>query len=136
MVSLLAFVAVEGAGMRSFQTWDNLRIGLYRLIILNDDCIVYAHASANSIHHSPLFDQKPIFFEERFTFASEFPSSWNIAGFWGGHLKGSRIDEVYFGVPLWPLLLLLLVAPVRWLMARPANAPAFPVVTDTKPRFG
>jgi len=30
--------------------------------------------------------------------------------------------------PLWPMLLLLLIAPVRWLIARPANSPAFPVI--------
>jgi len=31
-------------------------------------------------------------------------------------------------VPLWFPLLLLLIAPARWLIARPANAPAFLVV--------
>ena len=33
-------------------------------------------------------------------------------------------------VPIWFPLLLLLIAPVCWLIARPANAPAFPIVTD------
>lgn len=35
-------------------------------------------------------------------------------------------------VPLWIPLLLLLIAPVCWLIAQPANIAAFPVVTDTK----
>ena len=35
-------------------------------------------------------------------------------------------------MPLWPLLILLLIAPVRWLTARPANAPAFPVIANAK----
>jgi hypothetical protein len=33
-------------------------------------------------------------------------------------------------MPLWFPLLLLLIAPIRWIIARPANGPAFPVITD------
>jgi len=32
-------------------------------------------------------------------------------------------------VPRWPIFVLLLIIPVRWLMGRPGNTPAFPVVT-------
>jgi len=39
-------------------------------------------------------------------------------------------------IPLWLTLLLVLIGPVRWLIARPANAPAFPVITDTKQKRG
>lgn len=35
-------------------------------------------------------------------------------------------------VPRWPIFLLLLIIPVRWLMGHRANAPAFPVITDSK----
>lgn len=31
-------------------------------------------------------------------------------------------------VPRWPVFLLLLIIPVLWIIARPPNAPAFPVV--------
>jgi len=34
-----------------------------------------------------------------------------------------------FWIPLWFVLLLLLIAPALWLVARPTNAPAFPVIT-------
>ncbi|HEX5242373.1 MAG TPA: hypothetical protein VFW23_03845 [Tepidisphaeraceae bacterium] len=38
-------------------------------------------------------------------------------------------DPNTWHVPLWLPLLLLLIAPVCWLIARPVNATAFPVVT-------
>lgn len=41
-------------------------------------------------------------------------------------LTASKI--IVITTPIWPLLLLLLIAPVCWLIARPASAPAFPVV--------
>jgi len=48
-------------------------------------------------------------------------------------LDPSDVDKFFLvAAPLWPFILLLLIAPVRWLIARPANAPAFPVVTDAK----
>ena len=44
-------------------------------------------------------------------------------------LKGYTLVLINFTVPLWFPLVLLLIAPVRWLIARPENAPAFAVVT-------
>jgi len=46
-------------------------------------------------------------------------------------LVGDLIQRAVW-VPLWFPLLLLLIAPARWLIARPANAPAFPVIAETR----
>jgi len=54
------------------------------------------------------------------------------------HVSG---DQMFFSspvkssclvLPLWPLMIVLLIDPVCWLVARPTNAPAFPVITDAK----
>jgi len=47
-------------------------------------------------------------------------------------LKDCTLVLLVVDVPLWPLLLLLLIAPIRWLIARPANAPAFPVIAKAR----
>ena len=47
-------------------------------------------------------------------------------------LKDCTLVLLVVDVPLWPLLLLLLIAPIRWLIARPANAPAFPVIAEAR----
>ncbi|HEX5243521.1 MAG TPA: hypothetical protein VFW23_09705 [Tepidisphaeraceae bacterium] len=41
-------------------------------------------------------------------------------------------ESFVYGVPVWFPLLLLFIAPARWLIARLASAPAFPVITDAK----
>ena len=42
------------------------------------------------------------------------------------------LREFQIFIPLWFPLLLLLIAPVRWLIARPQYVPAFPVIADAK----
>jgi len=44
-------------------------------------------------------------------------------------LVGDLIQRAVW-VPLWFPLLLLLITPARWLIARPTNAPAFPVIAE------
>ena len=43
----------------------------------------------------------------------------------------ARYEGRYFWLPLWFPLLLLLIAPVRWLISR-RSRPAFPVITDVE----
>lgn len=138
IVSLLAFVALAGAGVRSFETCDNLSLGVHQVIILNRGCLVYVYEFENSGRHSLLIIYHPSLLVEDKSPASldkTIPAEWRFAGFWGGELGGDYVptyNMVYFGVPLWFPLLLLLIAPVRRLIARPADAPAFPVVADAK----
>ena len=68
--------------------------------------------------------------------AIDFPVPKNVLGF----AVENRVEHHELGsekvfavrIPVWFPLLLLLIAPARWLIARPADAPAFPVITDAK----
>lgn len=129
IVSLLAFVMLAGAGVRSFWTWDMLTDGNGRAIALQQGCIIYEHSIATrpdapSSHFSGS--------------AKNLPVPKNFLGF----AVENRVIHTQFGndkvfgvrVPTWLPLLLLLLAPTCWLLARPASAPAFPIVTDSNQR--
>lgn len=135
VVSLLVFAAVAGVGARSFWILDNLSLGVHQVILLNRGCLVYEHESTNGNLSSPFIAQhgSALIEERAFTVEKILSADWVHAGFWGGEMTdGFSYEGRYFGVPLWPLLLLLLVAPSRWLISRAANAPAFPVINDGK----
>ena len=123
-VSLLAFVVVAGAGVRSLWTWDVWTDGNGRVVGLEQGCIIYTHTvaarpDAPSTHLSGN--------------AKDLPVPKNVLGF----AVENRVEHNQFGnekvfglrVPVWFPLLLLLIAPVRWIFARPATTMAFPVVT-------
>ena len=135
VLSLLAFGVVAAAGARSFWVLDNLSLGAHQVIFVNRGCLVYDHESTDGNLSSPFIAQHgSVLIEERaFSVGKILSADWVHAGFWGGKgTDGFRYCERYFGMPLWPLLLLLLIAPARWLIARPVDAAAFPVVTDAK----
>jgi len=129
VLSFVAFVVAATAGVRSFWTMDEFDFGQDRAIALNGGCLHYARASFK-------FRQDPI---GHLTWRYQVIAySNNFLGFgtWQGvvpYPKGTGTGKVFHvRIPLWPILILLLFAPVRWLAARPVNAPAFPVVTNAK----
>lgn len=126
LISLTALVSLGGLGARSFWNWDAWGTKNNRMMALGDGCIIYMHTTGTGPSTSVGYlhgDVQPDDFEYRsvlgFIFSSDFTHD---------HPPGVRTFEVH--LPLWFPILLLLIAPLRWLIARPANAPAFPVITD------
>ncbi len=122
-VSLLAFAVVAAAHVRSWWFTDVLDFGRYHYIELTGGCIIFEHLPG------PMTDAM--------TDKAGF-TSWHDRGstdashvleFSVKHVVNRFSDYFIIRIPLWFPLLLLLIAPIRWLIARPANAPAFPVVT-------
>ncbi len=123
IVSLMAFVVVSGASVRSFWIYNGWGFGRFRYLDLQRGRVVYERFSGGSFEtmadHSRFLSNPATPLDALSTF------------------KFAVLDQTLFGgirvfviwTPLWPILLLLLIAPLRWLVARPANAPAFPVLT-------
>ncbi len=145
MVSLLAFAAVAVAGARSFWIVDRWKIwttdvenfGDQRTIELRRGHIYYLYDSVDGTTTDPIHES----FATKSTSwpnDDEIPINWSFAGFSERHfyMKGqdSPLEFFCIAVPFWFPLLLLLIIPIRWLIARPANASAFPVITDAKPK--
>lgn len=127
ILSFAALLAVMAAGTRSFWVWDAWGFGNGTIIGLEGGCVLYTHQKP--ILQPPINGPLHGVMEpEEF----DFPGS--ILGFVVAKDLSHNAGRPIFGlqVPLWPLLLLLVVIPIRWLIALPANAPAFPVVTCTK----
>lgn len=127
MISLLAFVVVAGASIRSFwnyDAWQTVINGEGYAFVLEFGTAGFGCRSGEAIPSQPSghfhADHNPDRYAVRFGIREfQFHASRKEA-------------EIDFRIPLWPLLLLLLIAPLRWLIVRPANAPAFPVITDAK----
>ena len=126
IVSLLLFATVAGAAVRSFWIWDEWGSRNYeRWLTLDYGCVVYAHSF--NIKGYPPSPKGHISGKVRYP---RYEGS--VLGFYAETIsidgRTYQLDTYHLRVPLWPLLLLLIVIPVRWLIARPANAPAFRVV--------
>jgi hypothetical protein len=132
IVSLLAFGAVAVMDVRSFWVAEIWQDRHARSVALYDGRVTYRHALAKlsvfqsgrwSIKASLITHSRHIVADAIWGFQAHtdsFPSPVN----------SSKVDTFFFAaVPLWFPLLLLLIIPICWLIARPANAPAFPVVT-------
>ena len=136
IVSLLAFVVVAAADVRSHGTWDRWNLGARRIMLVHG-CVLYAYDPADATDHFPFHESylaagaesRPEFY---------IPPDWAFAGFSKSSLEnviisnGEHSTELCLKAPLWFPLLLLIIAPVSWLIARPANAAAFPVITGAK----
>lgn len=118
IVSLLAVCPY----IRSFWTYGGFNFRYGREIELDRGCFLYEQAGVKHIWGAYLGN-------------NYLDSIW---GFAIGNQ--AAIDPVTLGnisvfrirIPLWPFILLLLIAPVRWLIAQPANAAAFPVIAYAK----
>jgi len=124
IASLLGFVVVAAAAIRSFRVASDTKIGWRNDILLEGGYITYLHI-----------------YQTREVRDQSGNLKWPIKFRWigGGFRVGQWILTLYkqytfvqcgIELPVWFPLLLLLIAPVRWLIARPANAPAFPVIAN------
>jgi hypothetical protein len=133
MASLLAFVVAAAAGVRSFwisDTW--IFANCQSEIVLSSGSVTGARIKSVGVEG---FDRS------KHLFGRVAPDKHKIArAIWGFHAwrivlphrSGVREEISALDAPLWSLLLLLLIAPARWLLARPANASAFPVIARAK----
>ena len=126
VVSLLAALALAGAGVRSFWSTCELDFGRVRFIALKGGCVVYTHISgpltqriSNKSGFISYSDPQPM-------------DASTVLKFSVFHKTYGRSDYFSVRIPLWPLLLLLLIAPMRWLIARPEDTLAFPVVAKRR----
>jgi len=130
IVSLLAFVAVAAAGIRSLWVFDAIgkpnqhggwaieladARATFELVLSTGASgpIGRGHVSARLRPNSSVVGRAIWGFQAQKTV-----------------LPGMKLIQII--TPLWLPLLLLLIAPVLWVIARPANAPAFPVIADRK----
>ena len=91
-----------------------------RAIGINNGRIFFAHGS-HSVVHGPPHQSSP---------SSSYPLA-SVLGFSLRHVKialrRTTAEAFVYVVPIWFPLVLLLITPMRWLIAQPANKPAFPV---------
>jgi len=105
---------------------DELDFGQDRAVALDGGCLYYARASLkfrqNSVEH--------VSWRYR---VIAYPNDFLGFAVWKRVMRFPKATGTgsvfYVRAPLWPLLILLIIAPARWLIARPENAPAFPVIT-------
>jgi len=112
IVSLLLFGAMTGTESQSISIGDS---GLLRL-------------SHGTMEFRLIWNQKPSADPGSSSFSEHQLSGFTLTKWVSGFGPVHLIIEV----PRWLIFLLLLIIPVRWLVARPANAPAFPVISDTR----
>jgi len=131
MVSMLAFVAVAMAEIRSFRVWDGWFIGNTQRIAISRGYFQYGHLWISSPELVPF----QILHVSGHDVTSTAPHktflgvSYEHVVFWQGP---PNYDLHLFSISVSFPLLLLLIIPTSWLIARPADAPAFAVVTDAK----
>jgi len=141
IISLLALVGVAGIGARSYSIQNTWTLQptprgkvMERIFTLNRGRISYEEVSwITATQPSDLRDlgymsgdpKSPSAGHRSILGLSETKEVVLI-------LKDCTLVLLVVDVPLWPLLLLLLIAPIRWLIARPANAPAFPVIAKAR----
>ncbi len=135
-VSLLAFMIVAAVGVRSYRTSDRWNLGGRRIMLIHGrvlDAYDPADAAVTFPVHESYSAVNP-YLPELF-----LPPKWSFAGFSWSDIENvtisncKRSTELCLGAPLWFPLLLLLISPVRWLIAPRVAGAAFPVVTDVNP---
>ena len=134
LLSMVAFLAVAAVGVRSLWVHDSFyEFGDFgdREIDIYNGCVAFRRQAPNSPRKLIT-----LIVARGHTATQLTPSPHSVGQAFRGFektetdLTASKIIVVK--TPVWPLLLLLLVAPMRWLIARSPNAPAFPVITDAK----
>jgi len=129
MMSFAAFVVLAVLSVRSFWTWDLLSDGVSEMITLSDGCVMYTHTSTSGASGTSLNGHiSGRGYPNRRSIrraALGFSATRSILPSGLGQLQISQVT-----LPLWPLLLLLIVMPVLWLIARPPAGLAFHVIAD------
>lgn len=127
MASLLGFAVVAGAGIRSFWTMDELDFEQKRATALNGGYLHYARASFK-------IGQGLVVHQSRRYQVISYPNNFLGFSVWKQVLSFPSLSGTIFHlrVPLWFPLLLLLIVPVRWLIAGPRYVSAFPIIAESK----
>ena len=131
IVSLFLFAVVAAAGVRSCFISDEWVSSLHdRLLLLDGGKIFYRHDMPGPMHG---FEDDPRFQSSPRGIPPLQAIDWKFE-YINDHSKLDSGDfrAIEVQVPLWFPLVLLLILPVMWLVARPTNAPTFPVMTDAK----
>lgn len=130
VVSLLAFGLVATTDARSFWHYDTW--------ISQNGCLAIGLANGSAVTNYEFATKSRIYPRGRhmqFKTTNQVGSRiWqNVRAFPIQcemiHDRAGNGGTFCFCASLWPLLLLLLIIPMRWLFARPESSPAFPVVT-------
>jgi len=123
IMSFLAFVVVAGAGARSYWVYNGWECGRFRFGELECGRVAYERLSGGIFDtmadRSRYFSRNAIPVDMLSTLKFDLVNA----------NQDGEIKVFIVRVPLWPLLLLLLIAPALWLIARSLGVPAFPVVT-------
>jgi len=128
LVCCALFVVTAGTGLRSFWKQDSWIYGTDKRVVGFGSgrgrivgLYISAPADIKILHGHQSWDATSF----------EFPSPILPVAVvrQTDHLLVGDLTQRAVWVPLWFPLLLLLIAPARWLIARPANAAAFLVVT-------
>ena len=132
LVSMVAFLAVAAVGVRSLWVHDSFfEWGDYgdRAIDIYNGCVAFERQLPDpprrlitgiDVHQHTAVQLTP----------SLHSIAQAIRGFEKTETDLTASKIIVVTIPIWPLLLVLLIAPLRWLIARPADAPAFPIITD------
>lgn len=137
ILSLLAFVTLAIAGIRSFSNWNAWGMGSHKRVLLTHGYIQYARFRITVLPVS----RATLMLERSHSIGSlpDLPDR-SFLGFSYEHDQSrgpsARYEGHYFWVPLWFPLLLLLIAPALWVIARPITGQAFPVITDAGRKRG
>lgn len=129
-VSLLAFLVVAAAGIRSLWVFDAIgtptQAGGWAVELADARATFELVLSAGASGPTG-----------RGHVSARLRPNSSIVGraIWGFRAQKTvlpRMEMFQIITPLWLPLLLLLIAPMSWLIARQANPPAFPVVNEAK----
>lgn len=137
ILSLSGFVVLAGAAVKSFSSWNAWGMGSHQRVLLTHGYIQYARFRITVLPVS----RATLMLERSHSIGSlpDLPDR-SFLGFSYEHDQSrgpiARYEGHYFWVPLWFPLLLLLIAPALWVIARPITGQAFPVITDAGRKRG
>jgi len=128
-MSFAALLALSLAGVRSFWRWDALYLPAGSKLLISHGYFQYSHTWISQAPGYPL-RERSLSYESGLNPTEPGSLGRRFLGFYCFHIKASNcLDLFELWIPLWFPLLILLVAPARWLIARSGNTPAFPLVT-------
>lgn len=133
-MSFAALLALSLAGIRSFWTSDALYLPAGCRLLISHGYFQYSHTWISQASGYPL-KERSLSYESGLDPMEPGSLGRRFLGFSFFHIKASQtsncLDLFELWIPIWFPLLILLIAPVRWLIARSGNAPAFPIIAET-----
>lgn len=121
----MAFAALSGFGVKSFWAVNVMDFGRFHYLVLHRGVIEYQHLSGK--FYDKMNDEVQIASTDAGPASAASVLDFSVTSLFD-KLSGTGVFDVR--ARLWLLLLLLMIAPVSWLIGRPENGPAFPVIND------